>query len=227
MRFRFINLQTFVPFDLSRGNVRFFWKVFETDMPIQKGWRFQTSKNDGEGDEITEVFVTQSGLVFAIFQDWDSECEDDDSLCYSLWSEKKKAMFIGRDFGREILSLINGFDLKELADIYPCLRSYYHDQAQRITERYGEDLLDYYMTAVQDKITCIQEIAGRCKNLSGFMQELKDLFHIDMTDEQEESIDYTKIIRLSSIHRAKGSEAPRVFILAPEKLPLGKATTEW
>lgn len=149
------------------------------------------------------------------------------SLCYALWADKKKAIFVGRDFGREIISLINGFDLKELADLYPCLRSYYHEQSQRITERYGEDLLDYYMTAVQDKITCIQDIANRCKNLAGFMQELKDLFHVDMTDEEEESIDYTKIIRLSSIHRAKGSEAPRVFILAPEKLPLGKASTDW
>lgn len=149
------------------------------------------------------------------------------SLCYALWSDKKKAIFIGRDFGREILSLIKGFDLKELADIYPCLRAYYHEQAQRITERYGEDLLDYYMTAVQDKITCIQDIASRSKNLFHFSQELNELFQLDMTDEEEEAIDYTKIIRLSSIHRAKGSEAPRVFILAPEKLPLAKATEQW
>jgi DNA helicase-2/ATP-dependent DNA helicase PcrA len=80
--------------------------------------------------------------------------------------------------------------------------------------KYGAD---ERMIALSDKKECLQAFC-----------EFPNKTVKDVTDSIDSMFvkDKTEGIRLSSIHKAKGLEADRVYILHPEKLPHPMAKTE-
>ena len=70
-----------------------------------------------------------------------------------------------------------------------------------------------------DKIECIKSISEQCSTFGDMDSKLSNLF----TDYED-----GRYITLSTIHKAKGLEADRVFIILPDTLPLRwRGQQEW
>lgn len=131
-------------------------------------------------------------------------------LAFSLLRKGIKATVRGRDIGKGLITLIK----KSCADDVPDLLRYMNNWRDRETQKAmaldSEDkiqsITDKYETlyAMTDGADTVTQVAERCETL----------FSDDRLG-----------VTLSSVHRAKGNEANRVFILRPDLLPHPRAKT--
>jgi superfamily I DNA/RNA helicase len=141
------------------------------------------------------------------------------SYCLSLIAAGKKAMVRGRDIGSQLAAMVEGIDCrfpsdfeKAIADkILPRLnslrKSKKDSEAQKLEDRYRAVL------------TCFDSFGRECQSKAQFVERIQGLFCDDG--------DRPPII-LATIHRSKGDEADRVFILGSNFLPYTqKVTHEW
>lgn len=132
-------------------------------------------------------------------------------LAIELIAKRIPARVRGRDIGRELGSLARKVADKckrGLEGFAEALNEYHDKEAARLMKREGnEDRLQ----SLADKVECIFVIFESFKgdDLPGLLAEIDSLF----TDERSS-------VTLCTIHRAKGLENDRVFILHPEDLPL-------
>jgi superfamily I DNA/RNA helicase len=71
---------------------------------------------------------------------------------------------------------------------------------------------------IEDKIATIKAIYEFCQptNIAALLQTIADLFSDDRAS-----------VWLSTVHKAKGLEAERVFVLYPDKMPHPHAKKPW
>jgi superfamily I DNA/RNA helicase len=134
------------------------------------------------------------------------------SKCIQLISEGINAKVKGRDIGQminkelELISKIEGF---EYSKVDAFCEIYLEAKAEKLKHR---DNVEDLLTLVRQKIACILAISDMKPELTSvdeFQAYCKSLF----TDDESP-------VMLSTIHKAKGLEADRVFIIEPERLPL-------
>ncbi|HLY32485.1 MAG TPA: ATP-dependent helicase [Ktedonobacterales bacterium] len=133
------------------------------------------------------------------------------SECIRLIQRRVSARVRGRDIGKQLTDVIKAVtDLDGYAwEMFPQLLQKWRDiqlhklSAREDTESQIEALLDR-VDAIQ---TCYDSFQARDAN--DLSHQLEDLFD-----------DGKPAVMLSTVHRAKGLEEERVFILKPEKLPL-------
>lgn len=132
--------------------------------------------------------------------------------CIKLIKNKVSARVRGRDIGKDLVSL-----LKKVAK----MEGFSYDKVVAFLESYRalqEDFLrqkkadESMIESLNDRVSCLQVCAESfldAKSIGQLSAEIEALFD-----------DNRPAVWLSTIHRAKGLEADRVFILKPEKLPL-------
>jgi superfamily I DNA/RNA helicase len=141
------------------------------------------------------------------------------SYCLALIAAGKKAMVRGRDIGSQLAAMIEGVDCKFPSDfekaiadkILPRLTALKEaekdSEAQKLEDRYGAVM------------TCFDSFGRECQSKAQFVERIQGLFCDDG--------DRPPII-LATIHRSKGDESDRVFILGSNFLPYTqKAVHEW
>ena len=121
-----------------------------------------------------------------------------------------KANIQGRDLGNGILSLVK----KSKQDTIPTLLRWAEDhQAQEEAKVLASKFpSDAKLGAIEDKYLCLRHLCEGCDSISDLTTRIETIF--------QDRFDRSKTVLLSSVHRAKGLEAERVFILCPEKMPL-------
>lgn len=124
----------------------------------------------------------------------------------------KKAIIRGKDIGRELVNFIEKFEATSLGHLEILIAEFTAVEYQRLLDRGKELQADMAV----DKQDTIKSVADECKTVSELISKLKILF-----DDSNEGIVF------SSIHRAKGLEAERVFILRPDLMPHPKAKQSW
>ena len=141
--------------------------------------------------------------------------------CYDLIGRGVKAAIRGRDIGKGLWDLTEKVAkriyssnlqmvLYELSDF---VNSEYTKLMAQNKDSRAQDLLD--------KLETIMALSDGCKVLSGDPEYgLKERIEKVFSDKQA-------AITFSSIHRAKGDEADRVFILRPDLLPHPMAKQNW
>lgn len=142
-------------------------------------------------------------------------------LCFELIKEGIAARVKGRDIGQGLKSIVRKTMIKgkQQADIemFPELLSQWQNgMIDAILKRNGGDNEDPAILSIADKYECLIIIYSnsRAKNVWDLMASIDDLF----SDERSS-------IWLSTIHKAKGLENERVFILHPNMLPHPMAKT--
>jgi hypothetical protein len=135
--------------------------------------------------------------------------------CLDLIARGISAKVRGRDIGKQLVSIIkdvhSGFGgVKNFYAKFPkYLDLYFVDKREKLSNRKNSEIL---IEALQDKVDAVMvvyESAMDCKNAKDLEQYIETLFSDDRTS-----------VTLSTVHKAKGLENPRVFIIKPEKLPL-------
>lgn len=133
------------------------------------------------------------------------------SECIRLIKNQVSAKVRGRSIGEDLIALlekigrIEGFDY---ANVVRHLQDYLEKQVDFLRQREADEGI---IESLMDRVECLQVCASNfpatsIKELSTFIE---GLFSEDRPT-----------VWLSTVHKAKGLEAKRVFVLKPEKLPL-------
>lgn len=139
-------------------------------------------------------------------------------LCMGYLSAGIKATLMGSDIGANLSNMIKNQERKRevftMENVFARLNNELSKVLKKIVlkERLSNEdaKLTTTYTSYLEKILVIQEIAGTEINPVNVMDKIKSIF----SDTEKEGI------ILSSIHKSKGLESDRVFIVHSEKLPL-------
>ena len=128
-------------------------------------------------------------------------------LAYNLISNKIPAKVMGRDIGEGLVSLVKKLKAKSILELSVKLE----DWKRRETQRLLKDDPEANLSKIEDKFDCLNcfiEFSGT-DTVDGLIRAIQSMFG-------EQSFG---TVLLSTIHKAKGLEAKRVFILDAWRMP--------
>jgi hypothetical protein len=135
------------------------------------------------------------------------------TMCYTFIKSGRKAVIRGRDIGKNLISFIDRLAPTGITDLVMRVEAYKAIETARLTAAGREGQLQSMM----DKCECVVALCDGIRDLSELRQRIASIFD-----------DETKTgVILSSVHRAKGDESNRVWILKPELMPHPMATQDW
>jgi superfamily I DNA/RNA helicase len=140
------------------------------------------------------------------------------SQCFRFLAAGRKATIQGRDIGKGIEATIKKVKATSAVDLVVRLDEWLEkERAKELAKKFPSDAR---VIALEDKAACIRVFAEGCDTIEEVLQRVASVF----TDNP-----YQPGIRLSSIHKAKGLEAQRVFFLRPmgAGCPHPMAKTPW
>jgi superfamily I DNA/RNA helicase len=127
------------------------------------------------------------------------------SQCFRLIKMGLRATIQGRDVGRGLKSLIDKLDPgKGLVDLLQAVRDWRYKEVEKELDKQNPD--ESKVQKIEDRADCISFLAEGEDTVAGLVGNIDRAF----TDNRDEPG-----VRLSSIHKAKGLEARRVFFLMP------------
>lgn len=135
------------------------------------------------------------------------------SMAYALLKLRVPCRIAGRDFGKGLIALIKKMDPWDVSDLVVKLGVYRGAESKKILERNPDD--EAKVEALNDKVSALLNLCEELSSIAELRAIIDDLFS---------DVDKGRMT-LSSVHRAKGAEAPRVFILDPHLMPSGMAKT--
>lgn len=137
-------------------------------------------------------------------------------LCMEYISNGIKAYVKGRDIGTNLINLVKKTKKTNLDDMFRVLNMELNKIAQNVAKQqkcsYDEARDSNVFINFEDKINTLAELAFGCSGTSALMKRIEVLFS-----------DNSEGICLSTIHKSKGLESNRVFILCPEFLYFKRA----
>jgi len=140
------------------------------------------------------------------------------SQCFKFLKAGRRAQIQGRDIGRGLINLIKKLKAEDIAHLSEKLSDWHHAECQKeLAKRMpNEDRL----IALQDKMDCLECFIEGVNTVEEVITKIEAVF----TDDRD-----NPGVKLSSIHKAKGLEAGRVFFLRPEGAgcPHPMAKTKW
>lgn len=138
--------------------------------------------------------------------------------CFRLLRDGRKAKIQGRDIGKNIISTIKKTKAETISELITKIGEWREQEIQK--EQLKPLPSEIRIQMIDDKHDCIVMFTEHQKTLEGVIQYIEEIF----TDQS------THGITLSSVHKAKGLEAERVFILQPNgpaAMPSGFARKDW
>ena len=137
---------------------------------------------------------------------------------YGLLRNDIPARIQGRDIGEGLVRLINRLRADSIPSLATKLDHYEATESARIrNSRRSESAL----MALNDKCECIRALSEGMTSVPLLVSRITNLF-FDTTQAAG-----PRYVLLTSIHRGKGLEAERVWILQPELLPHPLAKMDW
>jgi superfamily I DNA/RNA helicase len=118
--------------------------------------------------------------------------------CMQLLKNGIPANIQGRDIGSNLVAFIK----KSKAKTISALRTYMTKWVKKETERLLRDKKD--PTIASDKVECLENLCDVCKTIADLKEQIKKLFNDD---------DNSKRVLLSSVHKFKGMERDRIFLI--------------
>lgn len=131
-------------------------------------------------------------------------------LCFELIKRRIPARVKGRDIGAQIGNAVKQIMKREndMGQFPALLHQWEERQVSVLRSKLGtEDMIQNVYDKVEVLEICYAMFAPH--SVGGFIYDIQNLFSDDQSP-----------ITLCTIHRAKGLENPRVFIIRPDKLPL-------
>lgn len=130
------------------------------------------------------------------------------SLTFKLIASGKRALMRGRDIGSGMLDLLARLQPQSTVDLITRLNDWREKEELKLRER---EASPSSFQSLEDRYECLSTLTSQVKTL--------DELHRFIKQASAENASPEDCICLSSIHRAKGLEADRVFILDSGKLP--------
>ncbi|PQJ11960.1 hypothetical protein CJD36_009210 [Flavipsychrobacter stenotrophus] len=164
---------------------------------------------DGEVIDITELDI------IAVLRERDLVlCRSTEPLvrlCFKLLSKKIQAVIKGKDIGKSLVSIIEEMEKLDNFSFNTFLDFANQYQEEKVRKLKQKPDTEKQIVNITDQVASIATcyVSFKCNTVQEFKKELTNLF----SDEEA-------AVTLCTIHRAKGLEQDRVFILYYEQLPL-------
>lgn len=133
-------------------------------------------------------------------------------VAFALIRSGQKAVMRGRDIGKGLIVLVEKMRAKGINDFWTRLRSYEARETAKLLRLEKTGLLQ----ALQDKLDTVVAIGEDVTTVEELVRKIEDLFS-----------DQIEGVVCSSVHRAKGLEASRVFIVRSDLMPHPMAQKPW
>jgi DNA helicase-2/ATP-dependent DNA helicase PcrA len=131
---------------------------------------------------------------------------------FSLIRRHIKAVILGRDIGSGLTTLVRKMRAGSIIDLVTKLTEYGNREVAKLLAADKNSAAE----ALHDRLETIVALSDGCTSVS----EVEDNIEMVFSDKEEGVV-------FSSVHRAKGAEAERVFILSPELMPHPMAKQPW
>jgi superfamily I DNA/RNA helicase len=131
---------------------------------------------------------------------------------FELIRSGKKAIIRGRDIGKGLITFINKFSAENVGELVKVMTKF---QEKEVKKLLAADK-NQQAQSIDDKVDTIVALSEGCELISELERKIESIFQ----DENEGVV-------FSSVHRAKGLEAKRVFILEPGLMPHPMAKKDW
>lgn len=136
-------------------------------------------------------------------------------LFFEILSDDKKVMIKGSDVGLSLIRLIGKFQNIEN------LINHWNDEIIKFSKELRDSgILDPRehtgFVALDDKVRALNFLAKKCTTIPELINKINSIFSDDLQG-----------IVLSTVHKVKGLEANRVFIIRPDLLPLQNVKEQW
>lgn len=133
-------------------------------------------------------------------------------VAFALIRSGQKAVMRGRDIGKNLVNIVQKMKAKGIHDFWTRLRSYEARETAKLLRLEKTNQL----LALQDKIDTISAIGEDITTVEELVRKIEELFS-----------DQVEGVVCSSVHRAKGLEAGRVFIIRADLMPHPMAQKDW
>lgn len=135
---------------------------------------------------------------------------------FELIRDGKKAIIKGRDIGKGLMTLIRRVSKKTYVTSFRQLLNVLTQHVE--TESYNLIAAHKEGQAanLQDQLDTILALSSGINSIEELQQRITRIFSDDVEG-----------VVFSSVHKAKGLESRRVFVLNPELMPFKKATKDW
>jgi superfamily I DNA/RNA helicase len=139
---------------------------------------------------------------------------------YRLIKRGIKVVIQGRDFGQDLIALVDRLRGSDLADLLQRLNEYFLRESRKLLAlgEKGAASLEH----LEDQVGCIIELSTGLSRIP----ELKARIQMIFADYEDDGTP-RKFVLLGTIHRLKGLEAHNVFVLAPHLIPHPRAKRDW
>lgn len=141
---------------------------------------------------------------------------------YALLRRGVKAVIRGRDIGKGLIQLIEKLE-RTSADLFAlaqALRVYKYEELTRLAPL--GDKATGRISVLIDKCDCLEEMISGAKSITGLKGNIESLFADFEADGKPK-----EAVVLGTVHRTKGLEGDRVFVLKPELIPHPTAKQIW
>jgi DNA helicase-2/ATP-dependent DNA helicase PcrA len=138
-------------------------------------------------------------------------------LAFKLLRERIPVRIQGREFGDQLIRIIREKcePGQRIESAINAIKEFDIDERARLEKKqFNESLLDQHA----EKIICLNALTNGCLTVHDMLVSLEELFNQGTPRES--------VVLLSTIHRAKGLEADRVYFLEPNLVPHPMAKTE-
>ena len=139
-------------------------------------------------------------------------------LAYALVGAGRPARVLGRDIGRGLTSLITKMHCDNVIDLERKLEDWCAREVAKWSSKHNEQRAQ----AAEDRVACIFVVLDRLDEDHRTVQDLIAAIDALFTDKPD-----ARSITLSTVHKAKGLEAERVFVWRADLMPSPWARQEW
>lgn len=177
--------------------------VRKAQFPIQPAGAWPGKEKIDIGDEKSYISEARDG-DFAL-------CRTNAPLvnqCFRFLKRGMKATIQGSDIGQGLISLIKKLDAKGIPQFIEKLQAWLSRETNK--EHAKKFPSETNLQLLEDKHDCLLVFADNCDSVDAMVRKIEDIF----TDDKQKTG-----VRFSSIHKAKGLEAKRVFYLRPAAFP--------
>ena len=138
------------------------------------------------------------------------------SPCFDLIRQGVKAVILGRDIGKNLMAMVKKiqkrYRVRSLEDTLKELAEYRRMEVSKLLRAEKE----MQAQILEDKVETIIALSDGCYTVADLERRVDQVFADDAEG-----------VTFSTVHKAKGGEADRVFILKPELMPHPKAGAGW
>lgn len=135
------------------------------------------------------------------------------TLAFGLIQRGVGVHVLGRDIGANLIRIIERANANDLPELAARLTEFQQAETKKAVKK-GDNCA---LAAIEDKYNCLFTILRHSTGITHISERINSLF--EDTSRQ--------LLTLSTIHKAKGLEWPRVFILDFDLMPSRWATQDW